>query len=569
MRRYINSQTLILVGCSLFVLYLAAVPLVMLLYGSIRSAPIGEPGATYTIQNYVKAYFDKEFYLLFLNSLYFALGVCLITFVIGTYLAWVSERTNTPFKKVFVVMALIPFIIPGILSTIAWILLLSPKIGLINLTVKWALGLEASPFNVYSMWGMIWAEAIHLYPLVFLLMSAAFRNMDTSLEEVALTAGSSTATTFWRITLPLMRPAMFSVILIVFVRGIEAFEVPALVGVPAKISVFTTKIFLAIHQFPSDFGLAGSYAVTLLVISTAGVLIYGRITRREERYATVTGKAYRPRVIDLGGWKYVTCASAFLIFFLAVVLPVFVLLWSSFIPYYGVPSAELMGKMTWANYKYVLNYPLAFTAFKNSLYLSVGSATFIMLLTSVIAWITIKTKLPGRAFLDNMTFIPIAMPGIVLGVSLIWVYLTIPKFIPFLNIYGTMWVLLLAYITKFMPYGIRAASASMIQINKELEEASFTSGGTWFQTFRKVILPLLMPGFVAGWIYISIIALRELSTSILLYSYDSTVLSIMAFDLWEGGQYTYVCALGVLMVLLLIAMAYVARQLGAKIGIRD
>jgi len=569
MRRYFNSQTLILVGCSLFVLYLAAVPLVMLLYGSIRSAPIGEPGATYTIQNYVKAYFDKEFYLLFLNSLYFALGTCLITFVIGTYLAWVSERTNTPFKKVFVVMALIPFIIPGILSTIAWILLLSPKIGLINLTVKWALGLESSPFNVYSMWGMIWAEAIHLYPLVFLLMSAAFRNMDTSLEEAALSAGSSTATTLRRITLPLMRPAMFSVLLIVFVRAIEAFEVPALVGVPAKISLFTTKIFLAIHQFPSDFGLAGSYAVTLLVISTVGVLIYGRITRREERYATVTGKAYRPRVIDLGPWKYVTCASAFFIFFLAVVLPVFVLLWSSFIPYYGVPSAELMGKMTWANYKYVLNYPLALTAFKNSLYLSIGSATFIMLLTSVIAWITIKTKLPGRAFLDNMTFIPIAMPGIVLGVSLIWVYLTIPKFIPFLNIYGTMWVLLLAYITKFMPYGIRAASASMIQINKELEEASFASGGTWFQTFRKVILPLLMPGFTAGWIYISIIALRELSTSILLYSYDSTVLSIMAFDLWEGGQYTYVCALGVLMVLLLVAMAYVARKLGAKIGIRD
>jgi iron(III) transport system permease protein len=548
----------------------------MLLYGSIRSAPIGEPGAAYTIQNYVKAYFEKEFYFLLLNSIYFGIGTCTLTFLIGTFLAWVSERTNTPFKKLFVVMSLIPFIIPGILSTIAWILLLSPKIGLINIVVKGVLGLESAPFNVYSMWGMIWAEAIHLYPLVFLLMSAAFRNMDTSLEEAALTAGSSTFTTFCRITLPLMRPAMFSVLLINFIRGIESFEVPALIGVPAKISVFTTKIFLAIHQFPSDFGLAGAYAVTLLVISTTGVLIYGRITRREERYATVTGKGYRPRVIDLGGWKYVTLGVSFLIFFLAVILPVFVLLWSSFIPYYGVPSRELMEKMTWANYHYILNYPLALTAFKNSFYLSVGSATLVMLLTSIIAWVTVKTKLPGRALLDNMTFIPIAMPGIVLGVSLIWVYLTIPNFVketfgdyaskPF-EIYGTIWVLLLAYITKFMPYGIRAASASMIQINKELEEASLTAGGTWFQTFRKVILPLLMPGFTAGWIYISIIALRELSTSILLYSYSSTVLSIMAFDLWEGGQYTYVCALGVLMVLLLIAMAFAARKLGARIGI--
>ena len=563
MRRF-NSQTLILIGATLFVLYLAGVPLLMLLYGSIRSAPIGEPGATYTIQNYVKAYFDREFYFLFLNSLYYGLGTCVITFLIGTFLAWVSERTNTPFKKLFIVMALIPFIIPGILSTISWILLLSPKIGLINIVVKQALGLETAPFNIYSMWGMIWAESIHLYPLVFLLMSAAFRNMDTSLEEAALVAGSSTFTTFKRITLPLMRPAMFSVLLIIFIRGIEAFEVPALIGVPAKISVFTTKIFLAIHQFPSDFGLAGAYAVTLLVISTTGVLIYGKITRGEERYATVTGKGYRPRVIDLGGWKYVTCAICFAIFLLAVILPVFVLLWSSVIPYYGVPSRELMAKMTLANFHYILNYPLALTAFKNSFYLSVGSATLVMLLTSIIAWITVKTKLPGRAFLDNMTFVPIAMPGIVLGVSLIWVYLTLP-----IPIYGTIWVLLLAYITKFMPYGIRAASASMIQINKELEEASLTAGGTWFQTFRKVILPLLMPGFVAGWIYISIIALRELSTSILLYSYNSTVLSIMAFDLWEGGQYTYVCALGVLMVMLLVAMAYAARRLGARIGIAE
>jgi iron(III) transport system permease protein len=560
----VNSQSLILAGCILFVLYLAGVPLVMLLYGSIRSAPIGEPGATYTIQNYIKAYFDKEFYLLLLNSVYYALGTCTLTFIIGTFLAWVSERTNTPLKKLFVVMSLIPFIIPGILSTISWILLLSPKIGLINIVVKEVLGLESAPFNVYSMWGMIWAEAIHLYPLVFLLMSASFRNMDTSLEEAALTAGSSTWQTFCRVTLPLMRPAMFSVLLINFVRGIEAFEVPALIGVPAKISVFTTKIFLAIHQFPSDFGLAGAYAVTLLAISTVGVLIYGRITRREERFATVTGKGYRPRVIDLGAWKYVTLGISFLIFSLAVILPVFVLLWSSFIPYYGVPSYELMAKMTWANYQYIINYPLALTAFKNSFYLSVGSATLVMLLTSIISWITVKTKLPGRALLDNMTFIPIAMPGIVLGVSLIWVYLTLP-----IPIYGTIWVLLLAYITKFMPYGIRAASASMIQINKELEEASLTAGGTWFQTFRKVILPLLMPGFTAGWIYISIIALRELSTSILLYSYNSTVLSIMAFDLWEGGQYTYVCALGVLMVLLLITMAFTARKLGAKIGIAE
>lgn len=564
MRRLLTSRTFVLAGAVLVVLYLAGVPLLMLLYGSVRSARVGDPGAVFTLQNYAKAYLDKEFYRLLLNSVYFSLGTCGMSLVIGTYLAWLAERTNTPLRHAFVVMALIPFIIPGVLSTIAWILLLSPKIGLINLGLQRLLDLDAAPFNIYSMWGMIWVESIHLYPLVFLLMSAALRNMDTSLEEAALTSGSSALATFRHITFPLMRPAAFGVFLIVFVRGIEAFEVPALVGTPAKISVFTTKIFLAIHQFPSDVGLASAYAVTLLVISAAGVFVYGRITRQTERFATVTGKGYRPRVIDLGRWKYATCASGLLIFVLAAVLPALVLLWASFIPYYGIPSAELLAKVTLGNYKYVLNFPMFWDALRNSFVLSVTTATLIMLLTSVIAWITVKSRIPGSGVLDTLVFLPIAMPGIVLGVSLIWVYLSLP-----LPVYGTIWILLVAYVTKFMPYGIRAASATMIQINRELEEASFTSGASWIQTFGRIILPLLMPGFVAGWIYISIVALRELSSSILLYSPESIVLSILAFDLWDGGEYTYVSALGVLMVLLLIAMAYVARRLGATLGVAD
>jgi iron(III) transport system permease protein len=561
-KKWFNSQLFILGGCTFIVFYLAGIPLLMLLFGSLRSAPIGEPGAVFTVQNYIKAYSDKEFYLLFWNSFRYALGTSALTFLIGTYLAWLSERTNTPFKKLFIVMALIPYIVPGILDTIAWILLLSPKIGLINLTLMNLFGLSSPPFNVYSMWGMIWVESIHDYPIVFLLMSAAFRSMDPSLEEASMAAGSSTSTTFRRITLPVMRPAMLSVLLIMFIRGIEAFEVPALVGVPAKISVFTTKIYLAIHQFPSDFGLAGTYAVSVMVLSIGGILLYQRATKREERYATITGKGYRPHLIDLGPWRYVTLASACLIFFTALILPVLVLLWSSFIPYYGIPSRELLGRLTWNNYLYILNYPLAAVAFKNSLYLSIGSATLTMLLTSAIAWITVRTRIRGRGVLESVTFLPITIPGIVLGVSLIWVYLTLP-----IPIYGTIWVLLIAYITKYMPYGIRAASATMIQINKELEEASMASGGSWGQTFRRIVIPLMMPGFMAGWIYISIVSLRELSTSILLYSYNSTVLSIMAFDLWEGGQYTYVCALGILMVLTMVSIVIVARLVGAKIGV--
>lgn len=567
LQRWSNSQTVILGACALVVLYLSGVPVVMLIFGSLRSAPIGEPGAVFTIQNYAKAYLDEEFYGLFWNSLRFAVGTSLLSFSIGAYLAWLSERTNTPFKKIFIVIALVPFLVPGILETIAWIFLLSPRIGLINLVLIELLGLESAPFNIYSMWGMIWVEGLSFYPIVFLLMSAAFRSMDPSLEEASMVAGSNTWTTLRRVTLPIMRPAVLSVFLIIFIRAIEAFEVPALIGIPAKVPVFTSRIFLAIHQFPSDFGLAGSYAVSVMVLSIGGILLYQKATQRGERYATITGKGYRTGELDLGRWRYLTFASAILIFVIAVILPIAILLWSSFIPYFGVPSRELLDKLTFDNYRYVLSYPVARLAFKNSFILSMGAATLTMLLTSVIAWITVRTRIPGRGILESLAFIPITIPGIVLGVSLIWVYLTLPKFLPFLNIYGTLWILLVAYITKYMPYGIRAASGTMIQINKELEEASNVCGASWVRTFWRVIIPLLMPGFMAGWIYISVVSLRELSTSILLYSHNSTVLSIMAFDLWEGGQFTYVSALGVLMVLLMVALVAVARLLGAKLGV--
>jgi len=562
--RRLDARVLILPGAALLIAYLTIVPLGMLIYGSLRSGAVGDPEATYTLANYARAYLDPALYRLFLNSIVYAAGTCLVAFLIGAYLAWVTERTNTPLRGLIAVVALVPFIIPGILNTISWLLLLSPRIGLINLLVKNALGLSAGPFNVYTLGGMIWVEATHLYPLVFLLMSAAFRSMDMSLEEASIIAGSRTFTTLRRVTLPLMSPAIISTLLIMFVRAIESFEVPALIGIPARVPLFTSRIFLDIHQFPSDFGLAGSYAITLLLLSAMGVVIYHRITRQGERFATITGRGYRPRVIDLGRLRYLACGGALLVFVITVGLPVFVLLWVSVTPYYGVPSWELFQRVTLDAYRYVLNSPMALVAFKNSFSLAAGSATAVMLLTSVIAWITVKSKIPGRALLDNLAFIPIAFPGIVLGVSLIWVSLTL---MPLL--YGTFWILGIAYITRFMPYGIRAASASMIQIHDELEEAALACGSSWRQAFQRIILPLLMPGFVAGWIYVSIVSLRELSTSILLYSPQSIVLSILAFDMWEGGQYNYVAALGVLMVLLLVLMAVVARGLGAKIGLRS
>ena len=230
----LNVQTFVLVGCAVIVAYLALVPLGMLLYNSFRSAPIGEPGAFFTLMNYIEAYFDRNFLILFKNSIIYGIGNCLLTFFLGATLAWIYEGTNVPLKKIFAVMALVPFIIPGILSTVSWILLLSPKIGLINIFLMKLFHLEKAPINIYSMWGMIWAEGIHLYPLVFLMMAAAFRSMDMALEESATMSGSGTFSAFYHITFPLMRPAFISAMLIMFIRAIEAFAVPALIGITCR-----------------------------------------------------------------------------------------------------------------------------------------------------------------------------------------------------------------------------------------------------------------------------------------------------------------------------------------------
>jgi len=462
-------------------------------------------------------------------------------------MAWIYERTNTPLKKIFGLMALVPFIIPGILSTVSWMLLLSPKIGLINMTLMKIFALQEAPFDIYTLGGMIWAEGVHLYPLVFLMMSAAFRSMDMALEEAGTMSGSGTISTFYHITLPLMRPAFFSAMLIMFIRAIEAFAVPALIGIPAGIEMFTSKIYMAFRSYPPKFGLASSLAVTVLCFSVVGVYFYRRATENEKRFATITGKGYRPRVIDLGGTKYLISGLCVLFFIVTIGLPLFILLWSSLIPFYKVPSVSDIANFSLENYIYLLKYPITYRAFRNSIFLMLTTATATMMLTSVIAWIVVKSKVRGRGLLDGLAFVPIAIPGIVLGVSLMYVYLTIP-----VPIYGTVWVLLIAYSTKYMPYGIRTTTATIIQIHSELEEASALSGGSWFQTFRRITLPLLVPGFMAGWIYIAMVSLRELSTSILLYGHGSEVLSIVVFQLWEDGEYPSLCALGMVMISILI-----------------
>ena len=551
-------------ACVVFTVYIAVIPLGFLLWQSFRTPQTAAVDAVFTLGNYAAAYGTSDTFRLFWTSIQFAFGASVFAFLLGTTLAWMNERTNTPFKSLFFALALIPLVIPSILFTVAWIFLASPQIGIINLVMQGWLGLAEPPFDIYSLPGMIWVDGLHYSPMAFLLMTAAFRAMDPSLEESATMSGANVFQVVWRVTLRLTWPAILATILILFVRAIESFEVPALLGLPVGIEVFTSSIYQAVHRYPSQVGLASAYAAALLVITTIGVYFVSRLTSTGSKYATVTGKGFRPRQIDLGRWRWCTAAIFVVYFLLIVALPFLVLLWSSFQRFYAVPSMEALQNLTLDPYRFIVNYPNLPRTVWNSLVLSFTAATIVMLVTSVICWIVVKTTIRGRWLLDNLASLPIVFPGLVLGLAIMIFYLNVD-----IGVYGTIWIMLIAYITRFMPYGLRYNTSSMLQIHKELEESAAMCGASWGTTFRRVILPLLKPGLLAGWIYVMIVSIRELSTSILLYSPDTQVISIVIWELWENGQYVELSALGVLFIITLFMLVLVAQWLGRKYGVKE
>jgi iron(III) transport system permease protein len=546
------------------VVWLALVPLAFLLWQSFLTPQTASAPAQFTLENFRTAYLSADNARLFLNSLQFATGAAVLALVVGTALAWMNERTNTPFKTLFFALAIIPLVIPGILFTVSWIMLASPKIGLINLALQKLTDSDVVFVNIYTMAGMIFVDGLHYSPMAFLLMTAAFRSMDPALEEQAAMSGASVPQVARRITLKLAWPAALGALLILFVRAIESFEVPALLGLPVGIHVYTSSIYQAIHQYPSQIGLAAAYAVTLLLITSLGIYAQSRLSGQGARYSTVTGKGFRPRTIDLGKWRYLTAAIFILYFVVIVLLPFLVLLWSSTQKFYSAPSWAALGRMSLDSYRAVLDYPQFATAVWNSLLLAGGTAATIMLVSAVISWIVVRTKMPGRWLLDNLASLPLVFPGLVLGLAIMVCYLTID-----IGVYGTLWIMFIAYVTRFLPYGMRYGSASMLQIHKELEESAAMSGASWAMTFRRVVLPLLKPGLLAGFIYVMIVSIRELSSSILLYSPGTEVVSIMIWELWQNGQYVELSALGVMLIVALFLMVLLAQLVGRRFGIAE
>ena len=519
-------------------------PLLLLAKGSFT-----DPDGALTLRYFQRIFEDKRLLESVTNSALFALGSASVALLCGGFIAWIVERTNTPLKALAYLTTIISLGTPYVLYVGAWLFLLG-RAGPVNYLWREWTGSTELLINVYSLGGMIMVEGFLWSPLVFLLMGATLRNANPEFEEAARMSGASVWETIRRITLRLSAPALLALALLVFIRALEGFEVPALIGLPGRVNVLTTDIFLDMYaRVPPDLGHASAYSVLLLAIVSVLLYFYGRLSKNAERFATVTGKGFRPRPFDLGKGRFIAAGILVLNFFLLLVAPTGILVWASFLPFYQTIRASAFKLLTLHNYQVVLDSTHYLGLLLNTLAIAAGAATVTVLITVVAAWLSARRQ-RGAWLLDQLATLPLVFPGIVLGVAVMQLFLNSP--IPF---YGTIWIIMWAFVIRYLPYGMRYSYAGMLQIHRELEEAAGVAGATPFEALRRIVIPLLAPSIAAGWLFIFLLGARVLSLPILLAGPNSQTMAVAMYDLWTNGQGTELAALGLLWTLFMTAIA--------------
>ena len=559
----IGAEAWVMAVVTVITLFLVLPPLYSVIQTSLYTTTFTGELDQFTLRYYEDLLRELRVLGPFLNTLYFSVGSAVLATLFGGTVAWIVTRTDTPLRGLGYFTAFASFGTPFILYTIGWLLLLG-KAGPVNHWLKILFNQSVPVINVYSLAGMIFIEALLWSPFVFLMLAASFRSMDPSLEEASAACGAKVWQTMRRISLRLMLPAFFSVLLLIFIRAFEAFEIPALVGLPGDIRVLTTAIYLDAQRLPPQYGNAGAFSVLLMLVVAATLYLYFRVTRDGDRFHTVTGKGFRPAVIQLGRWRYVAAAGLLFYSFVLLVVPFLIILWASFLPFYMQPSLEGFARFTLKNYILALNFPKITESIKNSILLGLGSATLVMVLTMLASWILVRSKLRGRWLLDLLTTLPLLFPGIVMGLAIVRFYLNVP-----IPVYGTLWILLIAFVTRYIPYGLRYTHSGLLQLHKELEEASYVSGASWLNCMRRITLPLIMPSFLGGWVFVFLLSAKELSMSILLVSPNTPVVSVAIYELWENGQVGELAAFSVIWTAILVSIAVAYYLFARRFGVQQ
>lgn len=558
-----RGVTLFASGLSAFLLLFIGLPVAMVVLMSLRTGFPGED-VPFTLNNFAEVYLTPRTYEILLNTVIFTVSSVAVTLLFAVPLVWILMRTDIPLKKTIYVLLTVGILIPVFLRTIAWILLLSPRIGLLNKWLQQGFDLASPPLNLYSLPGMAFVQGVSFVPGAFFMLAAAYRSMDPSLEEAAYTSGVGKLRTFLKINIPITLPAIAAVMVYLFMTGLAVFEVPAIIGLPARILVLSSLIYTATTPSTGlpNYGVAGAYGAIMLVLGLVLAFLYVRLMKQGKKYTVITGRGYRPREIALGRWKWAALVFVFFYLSIEVFIPFVVLLWASLLPYLQLPSAEALSSLTLKHY---MDIPTRVGArpFINTFILMLTVPTLTMILSVLVSWVVIRTQVSFRGFLDTLAFIPHAVPGILMAVGLAYLGLAYRDYFP---LYGTIFIIVVAHTINWIAYGTRTTNSVMIQVHRELEEAGRVSGASAPRVLGKIVLPLIAAGVLNSWIWIGMLSYREVTMSLTLLTRGNVVVSTVVWQFWGSGWVPQVSALGVILILFAMVVVGAVRLALSRIG---
>jgi iron(III) transport system permease protein len=504
----------------------------------------------FTLQ-YYRALFTSSYFAASLwNTVVYAIGSAIVAITLGVIAALIVERTNAPGRNYAFLAAILSLGIPHVLYVVAWLLLLG-RTGPVNeLIGLLGAATEGPALDVNSMWGMILIEGVGFAPLTFLLMSAVLRSTDASFEEAAMMSGAGPLRTFGAITLRMGLPGILALLLLVVIRAFESFEVPALVGLAGNISVLTTNIYQSTKNASTpNYGESGAYSVCLLLIVVLLLVWHHRLSHHARRFQSITGKGYRPRIIDLGRGRALATALLLVTFVLVTALPLGMLVFTSLQPFYEGVTPESLDRLTLDNYAMILAPGSFRDSIANTLLLGAATATAVVPLTALCAWLAVRRR-PGAWLLDQIATAPLVFPAIVLSVAFLQVFVNLP-----IPLYGTLTSVIIASSVRYLPYGMRYAYAGVLQIHEDLEDAARTSGAGPGLVFIRVVLPLVSAALVSCWLFVFLLAVQNVALPLMLVGPGTEIAAVTLFDLWQNGQVTELAAMGVLWVALMLVVS--------------
>ncbi|KAB0268877.1 ABC transporter permease [Microvirga brassicacearum] len=537
----------------IIVVAMVTIPIAALIYGSFRTAAPGMP-AEWTLRNY-EGLASPGVIATIGTTLWIGLLSSALCIVIGTAIALLVHRTDFKYGKVVTMLVGLAFYFPSFILAMAWIIIGAPG-GIFNAVVDDMLGLSWLRIDIYTTMGIVLVMVLHQVPFVYLTMRGPIMGMDGIYEEAARTAGATPSRVITRITLPLLSYSLISSFILTFIITIEQFAIPALIGIPGQVNMLATQLYLLVRFSPTDYGLAAAIGVALSAMTGAAIWAQRRVSSAG-RLTTVTGKASRLKPIPLGRWKWLAYILCFGFGFLALILPMTILIYTSVLKWFTANPFD--GLYTIRNYAYIIESASTIRSFWNTLLVSGVGAAAGVLLGLMCAYFTLRLQPRGYRILDFFVSLPFGVPGIVLGLGLLWAYAYLP-----LPLYGTLALMIIAFVTRFLPYATETIGGQMVQIDKSLEEAAWVNGATPLEGVSKILLPLVRPSVQGAYFLLFMAFFREISSAILLYTASTAVVSISIWSFFEQANWGLASALSVVATLIIfVAMGLISRLVPA------